>query len=517
MSPDPSAGPRVLLRADAGPQLGHGHVARMRSLAEAFVDRGASVCLVGEGSPPADATWSTSPLGTPVSTSGGSGGESTPTEQRADAERTFERFEEEPDLVVVDSYRLGRVWEEAVRRLAPRVRLAAIDDLVTRSHDVDVLVDPNLGDDGPVNADGPGRRTLQGAAYAPLGRDYEAALQRPDAADTREHVVMNLGGGSHALVPDLARRLLTDPRLAHVALTFVVPDPEHHAAVRQAAGGRSDVSVHARLTSLRPLLERATLAIGAGGTSSWERLRLGVPSVVFALADNQRRTCEGLRDRGLAEWVEHPRTPETIVDATVRALADEALRTRVRRVGPLLVDGLGARRIALATLSPSGSPVLRSVAEDDAAVLFAIANDAETRSMSRGTDRVEPDEHLAWFSRCRERDGATFWIAEVHGLPVGQIRLHRSGSSWEVSYALEAAARGMGWATAIVREGVRRLRETDQGTVIAVVRADNIASHRVFRRLGFDHDADGAAARGLGASVEPGFSAYLLGPGRPTA
>ncbi len=517
MSTDPAAGPAVLLRADAGPRLGSGHVARLRSLTEAFVARGAQVSLAGAGVPPSDALWTTWPAAAPAGGPDEADSELAADVQRTDAARTLEAFgDRRPDLVVVDSYRLGRVWEQEIRRLAPAVRIVALDDLPARAHDVDLLVDPNLGDAGPVNAPTSGRRTLRGTAYAPLAGVYAAPLRRADTTDARPQLIVSLGGGRHALVPRLARLLVGSGDLAGVAMTFVVPDPDDHAAVDRVAQGRADVTVHARTPSLRPLLERATLAIGAGGTSSWERLRLGVPSVVVALADNQRRTCEELRDHGLSTWVEHPAEPEAIVDATVRALADADLRARALRVGPLLVDGLGARRIVLAALPSTTSPVLRGVGDADAAALFTIANDPGTRSMSRSAARIAPDEHLAWFAQTRARDGATFWMVEADGLPVGQIRFRRSEACWEVSYALEAAARGKGWATDVVRDGVRRVRATDGGPIVAVVHAENVASHRVFRRLGFEHDADGAAARRLGAAVDPGFAAYLLGPGRPT-
>jgi UDP-2,4-diacetamido-2,4,6-trideoxy-beta-L-altropyranose hydrolase len=517
MSTDPVVGAGVLLRADAGPRLGSGHVARLRSLTEALVDRGAQVSLVGEGVPPSDELWTTWSIAPPAAGPASADGELVPLEQRIDAARTLESFGDPgPVLVVVDSYRLGRVWEQEIRRRAPAVQIVAIDDLPERVHDADLLVDPNLGDVGPVNAIAAGRRTLRGTAYAPLAGAYALPLRPADTTDGRPHLVVSLGGGRQTLVPHLARLLVTARDLAEVAITFVVPDSDDHAAVRLVAQGREDVAVNSRLPSLRPLLERATLVIGAGGTSSWERLRLGVPSVVVALADNQRRTCEELRDRGLSTWVEHPSEPEMIVDAVVRALSDGDSCARARRIGPLLVDGLGARRIVLAAFPSVASPVLRGVVAEDAAALFAIANDPDTRSVSRVAARIAPDEHLAWFARVRARDGTTFWMVEVDGLAVGQIRFHRSHSCWEVSYALEAAARGKGWATDVVRAGVRRLRAVDGGPIVAVVHAGNLASHRVFRRLGFEHDADGVAARRLGVALGSGFSAYLLPQGCPT-
>jgi len=40
------------------------------------------------------------------------------------------------------------------------------------------------------------------------------------------------------------------------------------------------------------MLQQADLAIGAGGTSTWERMCLGIPSIVVSIAENQKFVCE---------------------------------------------------------------------------------------------------------------------------------------------------------------------------------------------------------------------------------
>jgi spore coat polysaccharide biosynthesis predicted glycosyltransferase SpsG/RimJ/RimL family protein N-acetyltransferase len=507
------------MRADAGLRLGHGHVGRLRALAEVQSRRGATVTLAGEGIPTGDEVWRALPLEPIVAEAASqpADAELPATAQRADVDRLLERLEDpSPELVILDSYRFGWPWQERMRFRSPATRIVVIDDLPGRQHEADLLIDPNLGSDGPAVGTTPGARLLRGTAYVPLAAEYRAPNTNLAANLGRPRIVVSLGGGRSTLVAGLARALARDPRLAETALTFIVPDLKDHAAVSGAVSGRSHVEVLGRLGTLRDSLESATLAIGAGGTSAWERLRLGVPSVVVALADNQLRACRELSAFGLAEPVDRDDEPESVVEASVRALADVGLTERVRTFGPLLVDALGAERLALAMRTPIHAPKLRSVEDSDVAALFSMANDPDARVASRASAPIEPAEHLAWFAALPSRTDTELWIADRDGLPVGVVRFSRRRVAWEVSFNLEAAARGHGWSIGLIRDGIRRLRARHPDPVVGVVRVENAASHRVFQRLGFESDPEGVVARDLGVTVERGFSAYLLPTDRPT-
>jgi spore coat polysaccharide biosynthesis predicted glycosyltransferase SpsG len=95
-------------------------------------------------------------------------------------------------------------------------------------------------------------------------------------------------------------------------------------------------------------MSEADLALGAGGTSSWERCCLGLPTVMIATADNQRLIAKHLSEAGavrfLGEW-------SAVDAASARAAIDgfasqpEELRQMAENAATLC-DGLGARRLA---------------------------------------------------------------------------------------------------------------------------------------------------------------------------
>ena len=473
----------------------------MRSLAEGLIQRGARVEIIGCG---IDGEQGAHPCFSVKGLDGQFADES------GDLARTMALIADGmPDHVVVDHYGLGETWELGMAERFPEATIVAVDDLPDRPHAVDLLVDPNLGASGPRLTPNSSGRTLFGSAYAPLAAEYrEPAEERPpDGA--HPHVLVTLGGGRSGIVGALAEEIVADRRLRHVEFEFVVPDANECAAVTEVIEGRSGSVVHRRVPTLRPLLERADLVVGAGGTSAWQRLRLGRPSVMLTLAANQVRAAEALRELGLARLVEQVDDPRAAADAIVDALADDALRLRARAHGPLLVDGRGVDRIVLALLPPCDPPTLRLLEDRDAPTLLAMANDPVTRAASRARRSIRPDEHLAWFGRTHEAMGPTSWVAESDGLVVGQVRFAPLGEGWELHYGLDPAARGRGWSSPMVAEGLRRLAATGAtGDVFAVVHLTNEASRRSLAALGFVPD-DAGVATAAGVRLPEGFNAYV--------
>jgi UDP-2,4-diacetamido-2,4,6-trideoxy-beta-L-altropyranose hydrolase len=500
---------RVVMRTDARPAVGLGHVMRLRAVAQAFGRFDAEVSVIGEGlgrSVTQDRVWDIRAIDV-ASTEMLS--------EAQDADRTVRLIGPlDPAVVMVDDYRLGAVWERRIKDAIPDTTIVALDDLPDRDHAADVLVDPNL-DIGQSTATTPAHeRVLRGTAFVPLSNEYlEGAA--PREVGSRPEVLVSLGGGSSALTVQLARALAGHPRAREVSATFVVPDALDRSSVGQASAGVPSIRVVASVPSLRPLLDRSDLAIGAGGTSAWQRLRVGLPSVVVAVAPNQVRTCRALEAAGLARWIDDL-SPDRIIAGMFETLDDAGLRQRARDEGPVLVDGRGAQRIALALVPDPCQPTFRPVTRNDAAALLAIANDPETRASSRHVQRIGPAVHLAWLDRTLRTGEETFWVAESDGLVVGQVRFSDVGGAWELNYALDPVVRGRGWSKLLVAEGIRMIRKRSGAPILAVVNGENMASRRTLLGLGFVPDPEALRARAFGARVEAGFSTYLLDPKQPT-
>jgi spore coat polysaccharide biosynthesis predicted glycosyltransferase SpsG len=97
------------------------------------------------------------------------------------------------------------------------------------------------------------------------------------------------------------------------------------------------------------LMAWTDLAVSAAGSTTWELLHIGVPLVLVTLADNQRAIATSLGHAGLAldlGWHADV-TAESIAAAIMALAADGPRRRRMAEQGRLLVDGLGAGRVAV--------------------------------------------------------------------------------------------------------------------------------------------------------------------------
>lgn len=506
---------RVVLRADASRLMGSGHLMRCLTLAEslreagataAFVtrphpgnlnellrSRGFEVCELAAPQPgvsqtePAYAAW----VGAPW---------------RDDALGTraaLERLGAPPDWLIVDHYGLDERWEAELRSAARRI--LAIDDLADRRHDCDLLLDQNLVDGMAMRYQGklPERcAAMLGPRYALLQPEY-AQLHRRVAPRTGavQRVCIYFGRGDLNGVTQLALRALLNLNLADLAIDVVTDGVDSNAELRACAAERANVQLHERLPSLAPLLAAADLTVGAAGATSWERLCLGVPSVVVTLSSNQRPVAEALQRLGLIEWLGHYDEVglERLQEALARHIAagaDEA----ASRAAHALVDGAGAQRVRAALMTNAGSAlVLRHAVAGDEALLLEWANDPLTRRNSFERGLIDPRAHHEWLrDKLSARGNCLFLVAETQdGEPLGTVRFDRAEAGWKINYSVAAPYRGRGLGVPVLESALTALAREHPGgasAVLARVAATNEASQRVFRRLGFDVVGQAAGA-----------------------
>jgi len=313
---------KVIFRADVSVEIGTGHLARCATLADALLGDGDDVGFVVAGDEGIVSKWFTG--------------------------RRYKiiRKEEQADWIVVDHYRLAAEWESKARETAARVM--AIDDLADRPHDCDLLLDQNFRapQDNPYVALVPRHaRLLLGPKYALLGAEF-AARRRPRDGSVRR-ILVSYGGTDRTNETAKALRAVELLGRTDLEVDVAVGAAHAHADALRAAAGRN-VRLHEGLTSLAALMASCDLALGAGGTSTWERLCLGLPSIVTATADNQLRSCRLLAENGYLEYLgpAHTVTAELLRDALARRIGQPRSLARDSARGQSLVDGRGAARVA---------------------------------------------------------------------------------------------------------------------------------------------------------------------------
>jgi RimJ/RimL family protein N-acetyltransferase len=117
----------------------------------------------------------------------------------------------------------------------------------------------------------------------------------------------------------------------------------------------------------------------------------------------------------------------------------------------------------------------------DFELLFEWRNDPLTRKYSIKRESVSREEHERWLRASIENQDRRLLIAEVDGEPIGTVRLDRHESEWELSWTVAPSARGKGLGKKMVSAATGLVSES----LIARVRADNLASRRIAEHAGF--------------------------------
>lgn len=324
------SGPRILFVADAGPTIGGGHVMRSLTLVRALEARGAECAF--RGHPDGDAILDV-------------------------FARDLFRVESDAgfDAVVIDHYALSAADHAAIAKGRPTL---VIDDLADRPLAADLVLDSGMGrrprDYAGLVPDG--CELLLGPNFAPMRPDFvalrELALARRAEGGPVRRILISLGltdvGGF--TLPAVER--LRGTAAIDVVVGSAAASVEALEAIAEAD---ESVTLHVDTRDMARLTAEADVAIGGGGSSSWERCVLGLPTLALVLADNQLGAAVALAEAGAIIALDAHAEFETGFDAAAARLIGEAhLRRRLSAAAATICDGLGAGRVADAFLARVG-------------------------------------------------------------------------------------------------------------------------------------------------------------------
>lgn len=259
-----------------------------------------------------------------------------------------------PDWLVVDHYALDHRWERSVLGQGDsRPGLLVIDDLADREHIADLLLDQNLGRKAK---DYQGLvpeacRVLTGPHYALLRTEFaqwrEASLARRARQPHLQRLLINLGGVDKDNITGQVLEALTAcdlPNDLQVSVVMGATAPWLEAVTSQAREMPWPIEVVVNVTDMAKRMAEADLAIGAAGSTSWERCCLGLPTLMVVLADNQRAIANTLAEKGAALPLDLIKLPAALARHLSTLCVPDTL-TLMSHQAAGLVDGQGVSQV----------------------------------------------------------------------------------------------------------------------------------------------------------------------------
>lgn len=210
------------------------------------------------------------------------------------------------DLLVVDNYSLDIEWEKFFETVVTQIFV--IDDLADRQHYCHYLLDQNYYQGGAARYQGlvpDFCQLLLGPKYLLLRDEFFNIKNWPK----REGFFVNFGGSDQH---DMTYKVVKE-------LIIHFPDKSIHAVIGNQYQGRvsdlqdhhNKLKIHKSTSRISELMISAQLSIGGGGGTIFEKILMGLPSIAYAIAENQREPLQDL-DKGcyikyLGEYFEFDR------------------------------------------------------------------------------------------------------------------------------------------------------------------------------------------------------------------
>lgn len=337
-------GELLLIRADAGPEVGSGHVMRCLALAQAWHgEGGAAVFLTSEAAP--HLLTRIRQEGFDVRHPRDADGGPQDARETVDAARALGAA-----WVVVDGYHFDYSFQARLRAAGCRV-LVLDDHRYAERFSADVLLNQNVFATPELYPEAhAGTRVITGSRYAMIRREFltRGEWERTVPARARRLLVTLGGGGSEDAIRLAIRGVggVADAGLETVVLT--AGDADALAALqRDADATGASIRIRGISDEMPRWLRWADLAVTAAGSTCWEMAFLGLPSLTLVLAENQRQNAERLDEMGICEnlgW-ESLLGAKRIAVAVRRLIDDASARGEMSRRGRELVDGQGAVRV----------------------------------------------------------------------------------------------------------------------------------------------------------------------------
>ena len=261
--------------------------------------------------------------------------------QEQDAKQTIQVIHDNADLLIVDSYALDEVWHKQLKPHAKKIMV--IDDLADREFDCDVLLNQNLaskqGDyQGKLPSD---CELLLGCEYALLRPEFAAfrkrALEKRKKTQEIKNILISMGGSDKKNITYNVLQQLNDGFNIVVVLSSA---SLHREMIMDYVKGKN-IEVIINADNMAELMLDADLAIGAGGSTSWERCCLGLPTLLFVTAENQKVIAENLERLGAVMIV------RSLKDDLQMIVSNFDLWRTMSEKSQAICDGFGVKRIKI--------------------------------------------------------------------------------------------------------------------------------------------------------------------------
>lgn len=252
--------------------------------------------------------------------------------------------------LLLDSYEVTHEYMSALKACC---RVCYIDDLNLFRYPADMIINYTF-QTNRTKYDGMGYENetfLLGEAYVPLRPEFG---QEPATVKKQVDSIFLTTGGTdeYNMVMGILRRMQSEPKLAAMGKTVVIGKfYQKREELFCLAEEYGQIEIYHDIPDIWNVMRRSDIAVSAGGTTLAELCACGLPTVCFAIAENQLSNTVAYATAGIMllagnVLTERSRVIENVTSDVRMLAADFDIREKLAKAAKAAIDGRGAFRIA---------------------------------------------------------------------------------------------------------------------------------------------------------------------------
>lgn len=397
-----------------------------------------------------------------------------------EAQKLCEGYLTGNEIVVLDGYHFGTKYQEIIKRRG--CKIVCIDDI----HDVHFLADVIINHAGGIQKE---QYSAEDYTQFYLGFDYtllrepflEAAKNRLSPNDYSIPFIC-LGGADPENATLIILKQLEEMDTIEQCYVVIGGAYLHKKELEEfMICSRLKIVILENICASRmiEIMRTCSIAITSPSTIALEYLSIGGDLYLYPIAANQKFLFDFLTQKGIA------------FDFNQFPIINKEKRSMARDIQKKEFDGKSKERLLkiFEGLEQEIFCEIRRANKEDMKIFFEWANEEKTRRQSFSSLPIRMEEHIDWFFKKLFSTESYLYVLEFKGVPVGQIRFDLDKKT-VLSFSVGSSFRGKGLGIILLKKGIEQIQKDrkDANPIIGYVKKDNIASNKVFSRLGFQKE-----------------------------
>lgn len=407
------------------------------------------------------------------------------------------------DVMIVDHYSIDYHWEKYIEEKG-NVMVMVIDDLANRIHCCTLLIDQNFWPNSysrydelvPLYC-----KKLLGPKFTMLRKDFISLRVLPQETSQVETILVNFGGIGNMKIWKLFLPVLVECHKYNFHIITGKLSSEDFQLCKTLIKQSKHIFLEEQTNQMSYLMKNSDFALGACGSTVWERFCLGMNAALIDVADNQKDLVSYLHEQNLIDYLGSLEdiTVESISNYLTHLSINSSKYQKRRKDIMQLVDGMGADRVANEIISTyerrrltmvNDTILLVPVSSDDLDYLYDLQCIEGIREFALNANTPTYEEHIKWFNDKLNDSRTKFFKVMDDNCTIGVVRLdflsEEGKKIAEISLTIDSKYSGKGYAKRSIGKIVT---DTDTNMFHAVIHKMNIASQKVFITNGFKYDS----------------------------